>query len=105
MGKGRSELDASAADGANWHWGIYWCREDPRLVVPKRVKWLGWTLNLAQPGAWVLLMALTVVPVAVIVFELWLGVRDLWVVMATVAAMCVCIVVLCAWLARPRDAV
>ena len=40
------------SDPANWKYGIfYFCRSDPRILVPKRIQGLGWTLNFAQPMA------------------------------------------------------
>jgi uncharacterized membrane protein len=37
----------------NWkvnEWGIfYYNREDERLFPPKRIGWMGWTVNLANP--------------------------------------------------------
>ena len=33
-----------------WVWGIlYFNPDDTRIIVPKRIEWLGWTLNYAQP--------------------------------------------------------
>ena len=33
-----------------WKWGVLYCNpSDPRIIVPKRIEWLGWTLNFAQP--------------------------------------------------------
>jgi len=46
----KEELEILWRDKDNWRWGaIYHCKNDPRLVVPKRVKWTGWTLNFAYP--------------------------------------------------------
>jgi hypothetical protein len=45
------------------HWralGIYSCKEDPRLIVPKKVKALGWTMNVAHASAWLVLTAVVV---------------------------------------------
>jgi len=40
------------SDPANWKLGIfYFCRADPRILVPKRLLGLGSTLNLARPMA------------------------------------------------------
>ena len=41
-------------DEKNWKgiWGIYYCPEDRRVVVPKRCKWAGWTVNFAHRLAW-----------------------------------------------------
>jgi uncharacterized membrane protein len=43
----------------NWHagWlGIYSSEQDTRLLVPKRRRYMGWTLNFAHPGARFLLV-------------------------------------------------
>jgi len=46
------ELDRFHSDPANWKLGIfYFCRSDHRIIVPKRIIGLGWTVNLAQPMA------------------------------------------------------
>jgi uncharacterized membrane protein len=48
------------------HWkpaGIYRCAADPRLIVPKRRRWAGWTLNFAHRAAWLVLFGSIVVAV------------------------------------------
>lgn len=48
----REEIEACRRDPRNIRWGIiYFCKRDPRVVVPRRPKWLGWTLNFARPSA------------------------------------------------------
>ena len=38
------------ADPANWRWGVFYFNpEDPRLLPPKRIRWMGWTINFANP--------------------------------------------------------
>ncbi|MHB8854580.1 MAG: DUF5808 domain-containing protein [Ignavibacteriaceae bacterium] len=33
-----------------WIWGIfYYNPDDPRIIVPKKIKGLGWTFNFAKP--------------------------------------------------------
>ena len=33
-----------------WVWGIFYFNpDDTRIIVPKKIEWLGWTLNYAQP--------------------------------------------------------
>lgn len=51
----RVDLDALWRDPSNWRWGVvYFCRQDPRTIVPKRYAWGGWTLNFGHPRAgWV----------------------------------------------------
>ncbi|MEP6667662.1 MAG: DUF5808 domain-containing protein [Chthoniobacter sp.] len=53
--------DQLHADPANWKWGIfYFCRDDRRIIVPKRIRGLGWTINFARPSAlvWLAFMLL-----------------------------------------------
>ncbi len=46
----KEELETLWADKDNWLWGaIYYCKNDPRLVVPKPIKWTGCTVNFAYP--------------------------------------------------------
>ena len=57
----QARLDACTRDPASWHWVFfYFCRDDPRIVVPRRVSGLGWTLNFARPLALPFLAALIV---------------------------------------------
>ena len=53
---------------ANWSRGplkLYFSRDDTRLWVPKFRPSLGWTVNLAHPGAAALLLALLLVSIVV----------------------------------------
>jgi len=53
-------------DPRNWKWGFcYYNKSDPRVIVPKRWRWTGWTLNFAHPGA---------VPVALLLVGVCVGV-------------------------------
>ena len=51
---------------ANWGgaMGFYSSRADSRLVVPKPNASMGWTLNMAKPAAWMLILLLVVVVLA-----------------------------------------
>jgi uncharacterized membrane protein len=40
-----------------WVWGIFYFNpSDQRIFVPKRIEWLGWTLNFARPGSVILVI-------------------------------------------------
>ena len=55
--------DQLHADPSNWKCGIfYFCRRDQRIIVPKRIRGPGWTINFARPSAllWVAVMILFV---------------------------------------------
>jgi uncharacterized membrane protein len=49
-------------DPGNWKWGLfYYNKNDKRIFPPKRLKYLGWTINFANPYsilAYVLLLIL-----------------------------------------------
>jgi uncharacterized membrane protein len=44
----REELEAWCRDSKNRKWGIYYCKDDPRVIVAKRSKWMGWSINAAR---------------------------------------------------------
>jgi len=44
-------------DPMNYKWGIfYFNRKDPRVMVPKRFKMMGWTLNFGNIYAYIFLI-------------------------------------------------
>jgi uncharacterized membrane protein len=48
------EQDFKHDNPQNWKWGIFYVNyKDNRLIVPKRMKSLGWTLNFAYPKVWI----------------------------------------------------
>src|SRR5262247_245942 len=50
-------LDKLWADSHNWRVRvIYVCKEDPRFIVSRRIRWGGWTLNFAHASAWLALL-------------------------------------------------
>jgi uncharacterized membrane protein len=62
----REELEAYRKDPQNRKWGLYYCKADPRMIVPKRLKWMGWTINFAHPSAVpvaFLMLGIVVVPI------------------------------------------
>src|SRR5664279_1235974 len=63
------EIDNCWKDPHNRKWGFYCCKADPRVIVPRRFKWMGWTINTARPSAIPVLLfmiALIVVPMEVV---------------------------------------
>lgn len=65
----KEELNALWRDPRNYKWGVYYCKADPRIVVPKRYKWMGWTVNFARPNAipvTILLIAIILVPAVLV---------------------------------------
>jgi uncharacterized membrane protein len=46
----RETLDAWHDDPANWRMGIfYYNKKDKRILPPKRIRGMGWTVNFANP--------------------------------------------------------
>jgi uncharacterized membrane protein len=44
-----NEINELWKNPRNWRVGfVYYCKEDPRVIVPKRIKIMGWTLNFAN---------------------------------------------------------
>lgn len=66
----REEMEACWDDSRNRKWGlIYYCEADPRAIVPRRFKCMGWTVNFARPSAipiTALMLALLAVPIWIV---------------------------------------
>jgi uncharacterized membrane protein len=47
----KEQLEVWHKDPNNWICGglLYYNKEDERLLPPKRVAWMGWTVNFANP--------------------------------------------------------
>lgn len=55
-------------DPNNWIWGIfYYNRKDKRLLPPKRIKQMGWTINFANPNS--VFLAVIIIAVLLIIGE------------------------------------
>ena len=64
----REKIEACWRSPSNYKWGFYFCKADPRPIVPKRLKWMGWTVNLARPSA----IPITLLLVAIMAAPLFL---------------------------------
>jgi uncharacterized membrane protein len=52
-------VDAWHDNPNNWKWGIfYYNSDDKRLLPPKRIKWMGWTINFANPFSILVLLGI-----------------------------------------------
>jgi uncharacterized membrane protein len=53
-------------DPSNWKWGIfYFNKKDKRLLSPKRIQELGWTINFANPYSIVLLIMIIILAITI----------------------------------------
>ncbi len=54
-------LERMRNDPENYKWGIfYFNSKDPRMLVPKRYRMMGWTLNFANPYSYLILLGIAV---------------------------------------------
>ena len=61
----KGTLDRLWRDPGHWQGlGRYYCKHDPRVIVPKRIKGFGWTINFANSWAWptIIIMILSACP-------------------------------------------
>jgi hypothetical protein len=53
-----TEFDHLWSERKNWKLGlVYSCKEDPRIIVPKKPRWMGQTLNFAHAKSYAVLAA------------------------------------------------
>ena len=94
----REEIETCWKDPRNRKWGVfYYCKADPRVIVPKRLKWMGWTINAARPSAipvLLLLLAILAVPIFIVAAK---GAGN-GMVLITAAATITVVCLLCAYL-------
>jgi uncharacterized protein DUF5808 len=64
----REEIEACWNDPGNRRWGVYYCKADPRVIVPRHRKWMGWTINAARPSAIPIVLLLVALCLAVPLF-------------------------------------
>src|SRR5262245_61555110 len=88
-----SELEQLWQDPRHWAGGVvYHCTADPRVIVPRRRRWGGWTLNFAHRSAWLALLAAVVVLVAPIVI---IAVIGRWTLASVLTSVVVSVLVVC----------
>ena len=64
---GKEIFDAWHDDTKNWIFGIfYYNKLDKRIFPPKRIKYLGWTINFANPYSYLTLLAIVAAFIAIV---------------------------------------
>ena len=97
----REELEACRNNPKNRKWGVYYCKDDPRVIVPKRFRWMGWTINAARPSAiLVALLAVAILAIPVLTVRAWGG-GDAVILVTLVAGIAV-VCLLCAHLSSSK---
>jgi hypothetical protein len=99
----REELDRLWAKPENWSI-VYRCAEDPRVIVPRRRQWMGWTINFAHPLARLVLLSSVAIVVGPFFFLLGIGVVGVPLALLALLASILLLVVLSHWEAsRSRE--
>jgi uncharacterized membrane protein len=93
----REEIENCWKDPQNWKWRVYYFKADPRVVVPRRLKWMGWTVNFARPSA-IPLVGLIVVVVSVPLRVMIAKGAATSILLVTLGAAIAVVCFLCAWL-------
>ncbi len=57
-------LDVLWRDPKSWRGMMYYCPDDPRLIVPMRLRWTGYSMNFAHGSAWPLLAGISLAVLA-----------------------------------------
>ena len=80
---------------------VYFNPDDPRIIVPKRVHALGWTINVARPMA--VPMMLLMIVAALIPFKILslCGVHSREAHYITVLVEIIALVLFCSWMSNP----
>lgn len=101
----QEELNKLWLDPGNWRGGgIYHCPDDPRIIVPKRIRWTGYTMNFARRAAIPVLLAVLVILLApfLLIFVMAPGAAIFLIGLAFVVAV-VTLTGICKWEStRPR---
>ena len=70
----KEDLEKLWCDPRNWHFpGIYYCKDDPRIVIPKQRRWAGFSLNWANRMAIPFLLGVFIVFGSPFFIEMYLG--------------------------------
>ena len=54
-------LDNMSKDVTNWKGIFYFNKKDPRIIVPKLIPSMGWTLNFANPYSYIAIVAIALI--------------------------------------------
>ena len=66
----KETLDKWHKDPNNWKLGgIYYNKDDKRILLPKRIKWMGWTVNFANTKSVLFFIIILVVMFTLLYFS------------------------------------
>ncbi|MET0759888.1 MAG: DUF5808 domain-containing protein [Flavobacterium sp.] len=54
---------------SNWKWEMfYYNKEDKRIFPPKRIPWMGWTVNFANTKSVIVFIVILAIAIGLIIF-------------------------------------
>ncbi|MBK6523412.1 MAG: hypothetical protein KBG47_00550 [Bacteroidia bacterium] len=66
----KETLEQWHKDPSNWVWGMfYYNPKDKRLLPPKRIRAMGWTVNFANPTSVFILIGILVLTAVVVAID------------------------------------
>ena len=69
----------------NWRWGMFYvCSDDPRLIVPKRPRICGYTVNFGHAAAWWVLLGMAVIPMVPVLAVILCGIKSMAVLLSLI---------------------
>jgi hypothetical protein len=98
----RDILEQLWRDPANWKSGlIYYCQGDPRVIVPRRPKWRGWTINFAHRYSLPALLIITLIVGLPLFFLAIYGLVGTWIWWAVLITIVTAVCLACWYWASP----
>jgi uncharacterized membrane protein len=65
----KEQLEIWHKDPKNWKYGgFYFNKDDERLLPPKRIAWMGWTVNFANPKSILLFIFILIIVLSLIYY-------------------------------------
>ena len=99
----KEELKNLWQDKKSWKfWGIYLQKKDPRIIVPTRLKWTGWTVNFGHPiRAFIAILISIIIALGPTLLLVFFGPLDVFSLIVTMVVTIFILIALAAWLAKP----
>lgn len=95
----REEILKLRQDPKNYRYKgmIYYCPDDPYVVLPKRLAWMGWTFNFAHPKVWHMLFYVVFASTIPVIFFIYLTYQNDWPAAVLYVAIALHFILICLW--------
>ena len=100
----KDDLEKLWTDEKNWNSiGVYRCAFDPRLIVPKRIRLAGWTINIAHRSSYFVLALLMILAAAPIILVVEFSTPTFWKVLGAIAGSLVLVIGVCVYFSSKAE--